>query len=154
MKESFTRDSLGVSLVKFFFAAILLCVVIGPFVVTWEPGPIERYFFPENYWEKRATALEREIKVEDVLLKDARIELDKRLMVAESDLEETIELNTGLEPYPSIAKKRVEARKQDLIDEIRRLKDKVARCQWKLEEDRRLLRQARVELAKFRQQAK
>jgi len=154
MKESFDRDSLGVSLVKFFFAAILLCVVIGPFVVTWEPGPIERYFFPENYWEKRATALEREIKVEDVLLKDARIELDKRLMVAESDLEETIELNTGLEPYPSIAKKRVEARKQDLIDEIRRLKDKVAKWQWKLEEDRRLLRQARVELAKFRQQAK
>ena len=154
MKESFDRDSLGVSLMRFFFAAILLCVVIGSFVVTWNPGPIQRFLFPEKYWERRAIELEREIKVEDVLLKDARLELDKRLMVAESDLEETIELNTGLEPYPSVAKKKVEARKQDLIDEIRRLKDKVARWQWKLEEDRRLLRQARVELTKFRQQAR
>ena len=154
MKESFDRDSLGVSLMRFFFAAILLCVVIGPLVVTWNPGLIQRYLFPEKYWERRTIQLEREIKVEDVLLKDARIELDKRLMVAESDLEETIELNTGLEPYPSVAKKKVEARKQDLIDEIRRLKDKVARWQWKLEEDRRLLRQARVELTKFRQQAR
>src|SRR5271157_550154 len=151
MKESFDRDSLGVTIKSFFFAAMLLCVVIGSFVVTWNPGPIQLFLFPEKYWERRAIELEREIKVEDVLLKDARIELDKRLMVAESDLEATIELNTGLEPYPSIATKKVEARKQDLIDEIRRLKDKVARWQWKLEEDRRFLRQARVELAKFRQ---
>ena len=154
MKELFGRDSLGVTIKSFFFAAILLCVVIGSVAVTWNPGPIQRFLFTENYWERRAIELERKMKVEDVLLKHARVELDKRLMVAESDLEATIELNTGLEPYPSIAKKKVEARKQDLIDEMRRLKDKVARWQWQLEEDKRLLRQARVELAKFRQQAK
>jgi hypothetical protein len=152
MKESFDRNFLGVRIMRFFLAAILLCIVIGLFVVTWKPGPVERYFFPKNYWEKRAAELERGLKVDDVLLADARTELDKRLMSADLDEEATIELNKELALDPSIGKKDVEARMQELMDEIRRLKDKVARWQTQLEEDRRLLRQARVELAKFRRQ--
>jgi hypothetical protein len=152
MKESFDRNFLGVRIMRSFLAAILLCTVIGAFVVTWKPGPVERYFFPKNYWEKRAVELERGLKVDDVLLADARTELDKRLMSADLDEEATIELNKELALDPSIGKKNVEARMQELMDEIRRLKDKVARWQRQLEEDRRLLRQARVELAKFRRQ--
>ena len=68
-------------------------------------------------------------------------------MAAQLDSEQTIQL-------PSPAKENIEAKTRELIDEIRRLKDKVARWQRQLEEDRRLLHQAKVELAKFRQQAK
>lgn len=84
------------------------------------------------------------------MLQNAKIELEKKEMVVDLEIKQTMQLNKALGIDPVVAREEVEAKKRKINAEIQQLKDEVVMWRKGLEETKRLLYKARRELSKYR----
>lgn len=134
--KTFILERVPAFIMLVLLAALLLSIILGLFSGIWKSEPIQRNFFPKDYWEKKISELELRIKFYEEMLQNAEIDLEKRQMI-----EQRTQLSKVLEG--SATAKEMEAEMQQLKDEVQ---------MWRkgIDEDRKLLGRARRELSKYR----
>jgi len=133
-----------------FLAALVLSLIYGFFAWIWESKPIQRNFFPKDYWEKKANELESEIEFYEGMLQNAKIELEKKEMVMDLEIKQTMQLNKALGIDPVAVREEVAAKRRAINAEIQQLKDEVVTWRKRSKEARRLLYEARREFLRYR----
>jgi hypothetical protein len=140
---NFLAGNLLAVLLFIFIASLILGFVLG----IWESGPIQRVFAPESYWARKVNDLESRVKFAQGMIEDAIIELKKKEVISQLEIEQSIRLSRTLDLDPAEAG---ETKKREIQVQMQQLKDEIKMYQKELGEARRLLDQARRELSKFR----
>lgn len=130
-------------LLLIFIASLILGYVLG----IWESEPVQRVIVPKSYWAKKVVDLESRVKFAEGMIENAIIELKKKEMITQLEIEQAVKLSKTLDLDPAEA---VETEKRKIEIEIQQLKDEIERWRKELGEARTLLYQARRELSKFR----
>lgn len=61
--KKFILERVAAFILVGFLAALVLSLILGFFAWIWESEPIQRNFFPKDYWEKNANELESKNRI-------------------------------------------------------------------------------------------
>jgi hypothetical protein len=126
-----------------FIASLILSFVLG----IWESGPIQRVFAPESYWTRKVDDLESRVKFAQGIMEVAIIELKKKELVTQLEIEKAVKLGKTLDLNSGEV---VEREKRKIEIEMQQLKDEIERWRKELGEAKTLLNRAKRELSKVR----
>jgi len=140
---NFLAGNLLAVLLFIFIASSILGLALG----IWESGPIQRIFAPESYWTRKVADLESRVKFAQGMIEDAIIELKKKELVTQLEIEQAVKLGKTLDLNSGEV---VEREKRKIEIEMQQLKDEIERWRKELGEARKLLYRAKRDLSKVR----
>jgi hypothetical protein len=123
----------------------ILAVWVGPFV--WEWDFFQKTFFPKNYWQKQVEAIEKNISMNDHIIRSTLRDLQKIQLTAGLDVADKVDLAVTASASPDIARDQAVGEINQQVEANRLIIKNVSEKNVKLKQD---LEKARADLSQYK----